>query len=211
MAIIYRATIQPTKLELLGRWLPTQPWFTGDAVEPTALGAYRFDDPAGEVGVEAHLVSVADGPALHVPLTYRGAELAGADDALLGTMEHSVLGRRWVYDGCADPVYISALAHALFGRGEQAIENLAGTDESRRPTAVVRGSGEPAPMKTYSDVEYAPDGDRTLCTVEDAEIEVVRVIDSAGPVAGDHTLTGTWGGQSEPVLLARGQRHFRPE
>ena len=46
-----------------------------------------------------------DGSVLHVPVTYRAAPVAGADEHLIGTMEHSVLGRRWAYDGCADPVF----------------------------------------------------------------------------------------------------------
>ena len=47
------------------------------------------------------LVSDADGTTYVVPMTYRGAPLAGADEALIGTSEHGVLGRRWIYDGAA--------------------------------------------------------------------------------------------------------------
>lgn len=207
MALIYRATIKPTKLELIGGWLPAQPWYTGDAEpEPTALGAYRFDDPDGEVGIETHLVRVGDGPVLQVPLTYRGAELAGAEDALIATMEHSVLGPRWVYDGCGDPVYASALANALLRGGEQAAAHIVGTDEVREPSVRVQGSGQPANPVVYSDVHYATDDDRTVCTVADASLEVMRVVDPAAPTRAEHTLTGTWVGEPEPVLLALGRR-----
>jgi hypothetical protein len=34
------------------------------------VGAYRFDDPVGEVGIETHLVRAGE-RLLHVPLTYR--------------------------------------------------------------------------------------------------------------------------------------------
>jgi hypothetical protein len=52
MAIIYKATLNPSKLNLLNAWMPSRPWFTGVA-DAQRVGAYRFDDPAGEVGLEA--------------------------------------------------------------------------------------------------------------------------------------------------------------
>ena len=61
MAHIHRATLAPGKLELLTGWLPSRPWCAG--VEGLRqLGAYRFDDPAGEVGMESLLVQAGDGP-----------------------------------------------------------------------------------------------------------------------------------------------------
>jgi hypothetical protein len=103
MALIHKATLNPTKLQLLTSWLPRQTWITGEA-DVEQVGAYRFDDPAGVVGIEAFLLQARDGSVFHVPLTYRGAPLAGAEEFLIGTAEHSVLGTRWVYDGCGDPV-----------------------------------------------------------------------------------------------------------
>ena len=55
-----------------------------------------------------------------VPLSYRGYELAGASEWLIGTMDHSVLGKRWVYDACADPVYVKALATAIITGQQEA-------------------------------------------------------------------------------------------
>ena len=89
MALIHRATIRPTKAELATDWVPTQPW--GEQ-ELDLVGAYRFDDPDGEVGIESHVLSAAGGHLLHAPLTYRGAPLDGAERFLICTMEHSVLG-----------------------------------------------------------------------------------------------------------------------
>ena len=40
---------------------------------------------------------------LFVPLTYRGAPLAGGEADLVGTTEHSALGTRWVYDAWRRP------------------------------------------------------------------------------------------------------------
>src|SRR5262249_5100908 len=54
-----------------------------------------------------------------VPLTYRDEPLAGADDALITEMEHSVLGTRWVYDGLRDPRFVIMLAAVtMTGQGE---------------------------------------------------------------------------------------------
>ena len=61
-----------------------------------------------------------DDTVLQVPLTYRSAPLAGADPHLVGTTDHSVLGKRWVYDGCADPVWAGTLATAILTGGTQA-------------------------------------------------------------------------------------------
>jgi len=72
MANIYKATLNPSRLNVLNAWLPSRPWFTGVA-DVQRVGAYRFDDPAGEVGIEAFLLQAGDGSVLHTPLTYRGA------------------------------------------------------------------------------------------------------------------------------------------
>jgi hypothetical protein len=118
MAIFHKATITPSKTELIAKWAPTRPWgpAAGDAVE--VIGSYRFDDPDGRVGMETHLVT-AGGELLQVPLTYRDEPLDGAADALITEMQHSVLGTRWVYDGLRDPLFVVMLAGvAMTGQGE---------------------------------------------------------------------------------------------
>src|SRR4051794_16071626 len=114
MATLHQAQIRPSKLELTTSWLPGQPWAPGGEGAPEQIGAFRFDDPDGEVGVETHLLRSA-GILLQVPLTYRGAPLQNGEPWLVGTMEHSALGRRWVYDGCGDPVYVTTLAAVVRG------------------------------------------------------------------------------------------------
>jgi hypothetical protein len=115
MAIIHHTTMQPTKLELLAEWLPEQAWYAGTGDGLTRAGGFRLDDPAGEVGIEFMVVMAGGGAAYLVPMTYRGAPLDGADDALIGTSEHGVLGTRWVYDGEHDPVLRGQLAALMRG------------------------------------------------------------------------------------------------
>src|SRR5262245_53516967 len=146
MAFLYtRASVVPGKLELLAGWLPGRPW-AGGTEGLAKVGSYRLDDPAGEVGVEGLLVRAGDGPLLHVPLTYRGAPLDGSEAHLVGTTEHSALGTRWVYDGCADPVFASAVVRAMLTGGRQAAlewEDEEGARHVRQPTTTVTGSGDP--------------------------------------------------------------------
>ncbi|MBM0233269.1 hypothetical protein JNW91_16240 [Micromonospora sp. STR1_7] len=204
MALLHRATISPTKLDLLTTWLPGRPWYQGPAgVDVLSRGAYRFDDPAGEVGIETMLVGTADGPVHQVPLTYRAAPLDGVDEWLVGTTEHSVLGTRWVYDGCADPVYAAALAHAILagpGQAEQYFE-VDGRRERREPTMTIAVSGAgDADVAPVGAVRRVVDEDSALIVTDSVELVVVRrpgAADAAGA-----TLLGSWEGQPTSVPLA---------
>src|SRR4051794_6008007 len=120
MATIHATTMAPTKLELLAGWLPRQPWYRGAGRVPalTRSGGFRLDDPAGAVGVEFVFVTDDDGTTYHVPLTYRGALLAGAEDGLVGTSEHGVHGTRWIYDAEHDPVATTQLLAFVAGAVE---------------------------------------------------------------------------------------------
>ena len=97
MALFHRATITPTKAELIAKWAPSQTWGppTDDLIE--VIGSYRFDDPDGRVGMETHLVRYGT-MLLHVPLTYRDEPLDGADDALIVEMHRKP--RQQVLDQC---------------------------------------------------------------------------------------------------------------
>ncbi|MCX5383936.1 1,4-alpha-glucan branching protein [Streptomyces sp. NBC_00083] len=128
MAVIHRTDLNPTKVELLTAWLPSRPWYRGaGAPELTRAGGFRLDDPQGDVGIEFLVVtdgSGAEATAYLVPLTYRGAPLDGAAHALVGVMEHGVLGRRWAYDACHDPVAVAQLAALIEGRAEAQDQNV---------------------------------------------------------------------------------------
>ncbi|GAA1669419.1 hypothetical protein GCM10009733_078560 [Nonomuraea maheshkhaliensis] len=128
MAVIHHTTLTPTKLELLTAWLPTRPWYRGGPAGPELAkgGGFRLDDPEGAVGIEFMVVNDISGgraTAYLVPLTYRGAPLDEAGHALIGTAEHGVLGRRWIYDGCHDPVLIAELTALVEGRAQPQDQN----------------------------------------------------------------------------------------
>jgi hypothetical protein len=219
MSLIYRAELSPTKNELLQAWAPGQPWFAGDADAAFAsVAAYRFDDPAGEVGIEALLVRAGAGEVLHIPVTYRGEPLAGADTHLIGTTEHSVLGTRWVYDAIGDPVYLAALAAAIFTGGREAdlYVDVDGERVFRESTALVRGSGsagDPVPaLGDSGEIAVLHSKKVTGVSLGDLEVLLVRVIggdgsavdvDEMAAAADDPAvLTGTWAGQAQPLTLA---------
>lgn len=118
MAIFHVSTSTPTKLELIERWAPTQPWAEPADTPLVSLGSFHFDDPEGSVGMETHLID-AGGTILQVPLTYRDSRVDAAAESLVGTLEHSVLGTRWVYDGLGDDRYVMLLAAvSLTGQGQ---------------------------------------------------------------------------------------------
>lgn len=187
MAVIHRAQIAPTKAELIAGWLPSQTWAGSAPVPFDVLGAYRFDDPAGEVGIETHLVRTGRGDVLQIPLTYRGAPLDGAERHLVGTMEHTHLGRRWVYDGCGDPAFAAVLAAVIRTGGREAEEwvETDGAAVRREPTAHVVGSGTPGADESTH-----------------AGLVVLRTVGEETAPEDTATLTGTWSGRAEPALLA---------
>ncbi|NGN64552.1 1,4-alpha-glucan branching protein [Streptomyces sp. A7024] len=147
MAIIHHTTMKPTKLELLTAWLPKQPWYVGEAgVRPelAKAGGFRLDDPEGEVGIEFMVVNDTAGASpvsYHVPMTYRSDPLPGAEDALVGTSEHGVLGLRRLYDATADPVFDAEL-RALFSGGT--VPQMQSVNDTPDPTVTARLDGAAA-------------------------------------------------------------------
>jgi len=183
VAIIHRdGNITPTKRELATAWLDRQGLGAGDV---EMLGAYRFDDPAGKVGIEGHLVR-RGGEVFHLPMTYRDAPCDGAGAHLLATMEHSVLGRRWVYAAEGDPVALACYAAALAGRQEQASlevwEGGAPVGQQRPNTVTLTAEGE------------GPAG---------GGVRLYRVPgDPAGSAAAGRRLVAAWDGGARVVAVS---------
>src|SRR4051812_16149008 len=179
MGFVYAtATVVPSKQELAEAWLPSRPWAPAGAIEK--VGEFRFDDPEGEVGVETIVWRTADGTLLQVPFTYRAAPLPGAEAHLVGTTDHSALGKRWVYDGCADPVWAATLSTAILTGGTQAqmVIERDGQMIDVPARIQVRGSGSPdADVPTLTAVDSVVDGGPvTTVTAGSLTISVPRVV-----------------------------------
>jgi hypothetical protein len=165
-----------------------------------------LDDPAGEVGVETLVVRAGeDGPTVQVPLTYRGAPLDGGECFLIGTLEHSVLGTRFVYDAIGDPVYLGCLATVIRTGGREADEFVETADgpQRRDPLMSVRGSGSGSARtaRPAGRLVRVQDGDPAVAVTTAERVEVRRML-TAEPADGPLALTGTWPDGPEPVILA---------
>jgi hypothetical protein len=211
MAIVHNTTMTPSKLELLAAWLPTQPWFPDSGREPelTKVGGFRLDDPRGEVGIEFMLV--ADGPAVYqVPMTYHGRELPGADGRLIGTSEHGVLGRRWIYDGLRDPVLVAQLVAFFQGETEAQAQSVSHTPD---PTVTIQPTVA-GPLAVISSVVTSDELSGTSLLVDTASpdglpagelaVRIRRMLQPDADETGDPCLSATWrqpdGSQARGVL-----------
>ncbi|WUS98377.1 1,4-alpha-glucan branching protein [Streptomyces sp. NBC_00708] len=195
MAVIHHTTLSPTKLELLAAWLPTRPWYVGSGHPDLARsGGFRLDDPQGEVGIELMVATDTSGAepvAYFVPLTYRGAPLAGAEDALVGTTEHGVLGKRWVYDGAHDPVLAERLFALLDGRAEPQAQS-----ETDTPDPTVTHSSTGGPFGTVV-AEATDTAEGTDLSVTGATLHLNRVLRPGGdggplPEGATGHVSGRW-------------------
>ena len=132
------------------------------------------------------------------------APLDGAEEFLVATSDHSVLGRRWVYDGCGDPVWAATLATAILAGGSQAQMVIEHEGELVDVPARmrVRGSGSAgAEVPAISTVESVRDeGSVTTVSAGSVTISLARVV--GAPLPGGATLTGTVGDQDLGVLAA---------
>jgi hypothetical protein len=193
--LLHEATISPRKDELVDPWLRTRPWWDGEP-ERGPVASFRLDDPAGQVGLECFLLGSASGSTLFVPVSYRDGPLGGAEASLLGTMEHSVLGTRYVYDACADPVFVATVLDTIRSGGRQAdllVRRADGTEVVREPAATARGDGVPTTPRhdPRLPVSLTDTSDRTLVSGAGFELTVVRRPSNApaGPA-----LTGSFAG-----------------
>ena len=197
MSVIQQTTLAPSKLELIAGWLPDQPWYLGasggERTEPqlARAGGFRLDDPEGEVGIEIAAVLDTSGarPVTYlVPMTYRGAPLAEAEDALLGTAEHGLLGTRWVYDAAHDPVLAQQLFALIVGEAKAQAQSESDTPDDSVAcsvpaplTAALAGAARPVAVASVldradrTDIGYTLDGGRELT------VRLNRVLPAGAP------------------------------
>jgi hypothetical protein len=202
MARFHRATVTPTKAELIAEWAPTQVWGPSAADPIDVVGSYRFDDPDGRVGMETHLVTAGD-VLLQVPLTYRDEPLDGAEDALITEMQHSVLGTRWVYDGLRDPNLVVMLAAvSMTGQGEALGMAVYEDRWYIAPSNVrIRGGGWNQERVAVDGFELESD-EATGSALRNDRFELVvfrRPVPGPQPAMG---LTASWNGWTDSVVLA---------
>ena len=189
MADIFNAELSPGKLEVITTWVAAQDWAADLDLERQPLEqvtSYRLDDPAGEVGLEVHIVS-SGARTFQVPLTYRGAPLDGAEEALITTMDHSVLGTRWVYAGMGDPLFRRRLDATIATAGTGAKQYLV-DDEGNR-------------VEEITEVAHVH-GTGPLVGAGDVDLLTELTLDS--PLEGTESglLLGRWPGQEHSVVLA---------
>jgi hypothetical protein len=208
MGRFHRATLTPTKAELIAAWAPTQAWGPAAGAAIDVIGSFRFDDPDGRVGMETHLVD-AGGTLLQVPLTYRDEPLSGAEQALITQMQHSVLGTRWVYDGLRDPRLVLVLAGvAMTGQGEALGMAVYDGRWYVAPSNVrIQGGGWTQERVPVDGFELASD-DAIRSVLRSDRFELIlfrRPVPGRRPPIG---LTGTWDGRKDPVVLAEVRELF---
>ena len=240
MAIVHKgASIVPSKLELLTGWMPGQRWYAGKGRIPQLerVGGFRFEDPEGQVGVEVVLVADrAASPVVvyQVPLTYRGAPLEGAEHVLIGTMDHSVLGARWVYDGPHDPVFVAGLVDTILTGGqsdEAQASHGSNALATGRPTGLTTGTVSSSMVLTGEQSNTsvicrmaAPDGGpgeplivkvfRIVQDGENPDVVIQSALTRAGstrvPAAFGH-LSGAWDDPSGSGAEQHGHLAFAQE
>ncbi|GAA2123102.1 CG0192-related protein [Nocardioides bigeumensis] len=204
MAIVHPdADITPSKQELLAAWLPTRPWWPGGdpGAEVETAGSFRFDDPDGEVGVETILVR-AGGDIVQAPLTYRGAPLEGADEHLITTMEHTVLGRRWIYDGCGDPVWASVTAAVVLTGGSEASLEVSSDGETKEFPSRTSAKGSGTAGAPVAETGTPCPRDEGATTVVEAGPYVITVARVAGADVGPGETLTVGPRDGEPFVAA---------
>ncbi|HEX6450710.1 MAG TPA: 1,4-alpha-glucan branching protein [Trebonia sp.] len=213
MAIIERTTMVPGKLKLLTSWLPGRPWYAGEATLPqlTKAGGFRLDDPDGEVGLEFMAVTddSGDEPVTYlVPVTYRGIPLAGGDGALIGTAEHGVLGKRWIYDGTRDPVLVTQMFALLLGEAEPQAQSISNTVDPSVTRAITGNTGAlPVEIADVTDQRSSTDVIvRPTSAARPLMLRVNRVLrpNAPGLMTGSlGHITAEWAGAAAPRLRGR--------
>ena len=125
IAKVYSTTVlNPTKAEILHQQFGPV----------TNIGAFRFVDPNGKVGIETLLVRETDGALLQFPVTYREQRISDTHE--VGTTEHSHLGTRHITKIVADPVAVTEIIRVIL-EGDTNVQR----SDGKTSTYEIRGTG----------------------------------------------------------------------
>lgn len=132
IAEIHQATLSPTKGEVLTQVFGPHEMF----------GSFRFVDPRGLVGIETLLVHQG-GPLLQLPVTYRDSRIT--DEHEIGTLEHSVLGKRYITRVVADPAAVKEYLRVIVVGDTHAQRS-----DGQLPPLAIKGTGTEAEVDLHN-------------------------------------------------------------
>ena len=148
-------------LDLLRAWVPQQRWFPAKDSEAhlIRLGVARLPDPANEARVQVHLLGLASGTVLQVPIVL-GGRIRPGEPGFIGQD-----GATPVTDGCHEAAFV----RAWFAAAEheptttQARPNLTGmhvlaTEQSNTSVALPK-THPPAMLKVFRGLANGPSPD----------------------------------------------------
>ncbi|MCC3298235.1 1,4-alpha-glucan branching protein GlgB [Arthrobacter caoxuetaonis] len=201
----------PTLPELLTAWLPRQRWFPAKGRDVTLkrVGGIELEDPEGLVELHVHFVAVESGrrvDVISVPITMRSEPEPELETALLGPVEQAGAGRQWLYDGTADPVFVTAWletmrsqASSLDGRTHgYAMGGFADWDAFTEPLSIQVLKGEQSNTSVIASTPQAPvivKFYRVLAAGESPDVLVSAKLTEGGSHDVPATLgwlTGSW-------------------
>ncbi|MDM7990922.1 1,4-alpha-glucan branching protein GlgB [Arthrobacter sp. zg-Y877] len=203
--------LTPSLPDILTAWLPGQRWFPakGREVVLERVGGIRLEDPAGQVGLEVHLIAVVSGErrdVISVPVSYRTEPAPELEAALLGRAQDGDLGERWLYDATADPVFVTAWLELMRSQASSvdghthgfALDGFADWKPflAPLPTKVLKGE-----QSNTSVIVQAPEAPlivkfyRVVAAGESPDVEVSARLTEVGSVDVPATygwVTGSW-------------------
>ncbi|MBE3075981.1 MAG: aminoglycoside phosphotransferase [Actinobacteria bacterium] len=201
-------------MAFLTPWMARQRWYAGKGRVPVlkCIGGLRLEDPAGEVDIDIHLLLDESGrtpTTYQVPLTCRGARLAGADHALVATVEHSSLGARYIYDAPHDPVFATALLARMGHPGEILASHVLNGEQSNTSIIIDLVDALGAPSKPLICKLF-----RVLHHGDNPDVVVQSALAAAGstrvPRPVGHVV-GQWPDAGAPDGVAAGHLAFAQE
>ncbi|MBM4575750.1 hypothetical protein GS415_06390 [Rhodococcus hoagii] len=190
MALLYAAQLSPHQAGADRGWLPSSPYYDGASPRSSRSAAYRVRRSDGEVGIEVASGARRRRHALAGAVVRTARRpLPGARPA--GEMEHSVLGRRYVYDATTDPVFVQQTARCRPRRptrgGPVRARRRRRAPEDRQFRARVGDGRRRCPGPLVSDVRVSADGTDTVI-----EAGVTTVVVHHRPVGGEPTGPRCW-------------------